>query len=138
RVPNGIAVVDGDRIRDAEARNGAPDVADIALEGELRVMHADYDQAVVLVLFGPRLDVRQRAQTVDARVCPDIEQHDLAAQRLRVERLRVEPLHRALERRNPAFNRQRRRAHGRSRGRLGRQYDRAGVGGGGRGPGTCG
>ena len=39
----------------------------------------------------PGADVRQRAQAVDAGVGPEIDQHDLAAQRLRRQRRRVEP-----------------------------------------------
>ena len=59
------------------------------------------------VLACPGGRVRQRAQAVDARIRPEIDQHDLAAQAGRRQRRRVEPLHRAVERRQRAFDGQR-------------------------------
>ena len=67
-----------DRIGDAEVLDGLADVATSLLEGELRRVHADHHQALILVLLGPGLDVGQRAQAVDAGVGPEVDQHDLA------------------------------------------------------------
>ena len=47
---------------------------------ELRRVHADHHQSLVLVLLGPGADIGQRAQPVDAGVGPEIDEHDLAAQ----------------------------------------------------------
>ena len=52
----------------------------------------------VLVVAIPGIHVRHRAQAVDARVRPEIDDHDLAAQALGRERLAVEPAGRARER----------------------------------------
>ena len=60
------------------------DVAGVALERELGRVHADDDQAVAAVARVPGLEVGQRAQAVDARVGPEVDEHDLAAQRLRL------------------------------------------------------
>ena len=47
-------------------------------------MHADHDQTLVPVLFGPGADIGDRAQAVDAGIGPEIDQHDLALERLAV------------------------------------------------------
>ena len=51
------------------------------------------------VLRGPRADVRQRPQPVDAGVGPEVDEDDASAESLRRQRLGVEPAGRAVERR---------------------------------------
>ena len=104
--PDRIVVVDRDRIVDLEIGDGLAHVVDVLLEGELRRVHADHDQALVLVLLGPGADVGNRAQAVDAGVGPEIDQHDLALEALRRQRRRVQPLDRAGEWRQRALDRQ--------------------------------
>src|SRR6185369_15992292 len=74
----------------ADARSRSPSV-----ESELRRVDPKDDEALAPVLVGPRAQVRQRPLPVDARVRPEIDQHDLAAQLLGGQRLRVEPGDRA-------------------------------------------
>ena len=52
------------------------------IEGELRRMHADHEETLILVFLGPGLDIGDRAQAIDAGVGPEIDQHDLTAQTL--------------------------------------------------------
>ena len=49
-------------------------------------MDADDDQAVAAIARVPRFEVGQRAQAVDARVGPEVDEHDLAAQRREAQR----------------------------------------------------
>ena len=71
-----------------------PDVAGLVLERELWRVHADDDETVPPVRVVPRLHVRQLAEAVDARVRPEVHEHDLSAQarhRQRPTARRVEP-----------------------------------------------
>src|SRR5262249_31612248 len=63
--------------------------------------------APVAVRLRPRPDVGERPQPVDARVRPEIDEHDLPAQILRRERRRVQPAGRPLEAGQVAFRGQR-------------------------------
>ena len=92
RVPGPVVVVERHRVRDSEPAHGAADVARHVLERELGRVHADHDEALVVVRLVPGLHVRQRAQAVDARVRPEVDQHDLAAQLFRRQRLAVDPV----------------------------------------------
>ena len=67
-------------------------------------MDADDDQAVLRVLLGPGADLGERAKPVDAGVGPEVDEHDLPAQGLHRERLRVQPPGRAVEAGQPAFD----------------------------------
>ena len=104
RAPDGERAVDRHRIGHAELLNGVAHVVDVLFERELRRMHADDDQPVILVLVGPRLNVGKRAKAVDARVRPEVDDDDLAAQTFRRERRRVEPRIRAGQRRHLSFD----------------------------------
>ena len=90
-VPGPEVVVLHDRVRDAEPLDRGPHVRRHVLERELRRVHADDHEPLVAVGRVPRLEVRQRAQAVDARVRPEVDQHDLAAQLRERQRLRVDP-----------------------------------------------
>src|SRR5438445_2257740 len=69
------------------------------LECELRRVHPDDYEPVLRIARVPRLQVRQRAQAVDARVRPEVDEYDLAAQPPESQRRRVEPVRDPLERR---------------------------------------
>ena len=58
---------------------------------KLRRVHADDDQSHVFVFRRPAFHVRHRTQGVDTGIRPEVNQHDLAAQRFRCERAGVEP-----------------------------------------------
>ncbi len=73
------------------------DVLGVRFERELRRVDADDDQALILVLLGPRSDVAERPEPVDARVRAEIREHDLPTQLGGGERRRVEPTGRAVE-----------------------------------------
>ncbi len=80
-------------------------------------MYTDHRQTLVLVLLRPRAQIGQRADAVDARIRPEIDQRDLALQLIARHGRRagpgVEPLHGTVERRQSAFHRQSdRKAHG--------------------------
>ena len=95
--PHRVVGVEGDRIVDALVLRGPADVVGVALERELRRVDADNDQALIRVLVVPRADITERAQPVDARIRPEVDEHDLPAQALRGERLGVEPAGRTVE-----------------------------------------
>ena len=96
--PNGVVVVDRDRVVDLHVLHGPANVGDVLFEFELRRMDADHHQSLVLVFLGPGADIRKLAPPVDAGVGPEVDQDDLAAQRLRRQRRRIQPFVRALER----------------------------------------
>src|SRR4030095_7898329 len=68
--PGAVLIVLRHRIMDAQALDGGLDIRALLLEGEFGRVHADHDEALVLVLLVPFGDVRQRAQAVDARISP--------------------------------------------------------------------
>ena len=112
RAPRLVVVVERDGPGDAEVVRRAADVRRHVLERELRRVHADDLEPVCVVGRVPGAQVRQRAQAVDARVRPEVDQHDLAAQR-RERRAavarRVQPVRDAGEVRRRAEHRQRAR-----------------------------
>src|ERR1019366_1229522 len=70
------------------------DVAGVLLEGELRRPDSDDLQAVAVIGGVQTLEERQRANAVDARVGPEVDQHNVSAQpreRQRSAAGRVEP-----------------------------------------------
>ena len=71
-------------------------------------MHSDDDQPLTAVLVCPCPDVRQRAQPIDTRIGPELDDHGLLAQVCRRERRGVQPSGCGIERRHGAFQRQRR------------------------------
>jgi len=80
RVPGAVVVVLDDRVAKAELGDRVFDVRGLPLERELGSVNADDHQAAVAVALPPGLDVGQRANAIDARVGPEVDQHDLAAQ----------------------------------------------------------
>ena len=80
RIPDRIVVVDRDRVGHPHVREGAADVGEVVLEGELGGMHADDDQALIPVLLGPGAEIGEGAQPVDAGVGAEVDEDDMAAQ----------------------------------------------------------
>ena len=104
--PHAVVVVDGDRIRDAELGDLGGDIRAGPLEAELGRVHADDGQTGASVLGIPGAQVRRRAQPVDARVGPEVDQDDPSAQAVRGERFAVQPARGAVERRQATLDRQ--------------------------------
>ena len=90
-IPRAVVVVEGDRVAHPEAFDSGAHVAEIVLEGELGRVHAEDDEPLRSIALVPRLQVRERAEAVDAGVRPEVDQHDLAAQRMEAERPRIDP-----------------------------------------------
>ena len=113
RVPGPEVVVERHRMLDAEVLHGSAHVARLVLEGELRARGRRRRQAIAPVRVVPRLHVRQLAQAVDARVGPEVHEHDLSAKARQGQRAtarRVEPQGHVLEvRRRPVIVQRRRR-----------------------------
>ena len=79
--PGRIGVVDRHRIVDAEAVHGVADVANDPLESEFGGVDAYYLQAGGGVGLVPGLQMRYGSLAVDARISPEVDQHDLAFER---------------------------------------------------------
>ncbi len=79
-------VVECDRIGEPVVADPTIDVLGARPELELGRVHADHDQAAVGVVAVPRLDIGRGADPVDAGVLPEIDQDDLATQRVGRER----------------------------------------------------
>src|SRR5208282_3000169 len=76
--PDRIVIVDRDRIADLQIGHGLLHIVDVLLVGELRSMHADHHKTLVFVFLGPRPDIRDCPQTIDAGIGPEIDENDLA------------------------------------------------------------
>ena len=50
------------------------------LEIEFRRVDADHDQTCLSVFCSPRLQEGQRPQAINAGICPEVDQHNLATQ----------------------------------------------------------
>ena len=61
RAPDGVIVVERDRIADIEIAHGPPDIGGILLECELRRVDADHDESLVFISVRPGADIGQRA-----------------------------------------------------------------------------
>src|SRR6476646_8015681 len=62
-------------------------------------MDTDYDQPLILIFLSPRADIRKLAAPIDARIGPELDQHDFPLQRRVSQWRRIEPGSRAVERR---------------------------------------
>ena len=118
--PDAVVAVDRDGELDAQGAGLRDDVVEVPLETELGGVDADDGQPGVRVFRGPGPDVGQRAQPVDARVGPEVDEDDAPLEPLGRQRLRVEPARRAIERGQvaprPAAGSTRRPGDGRSSG----------------------
>jgi hypothetical protein len=91
RPPDGELVVDDDRVADVQLGHRVAHVVEVVLERELRRVRADHDEPAVAIAVGPRADVRQRPQPVDARVRPEVDGDDVTAQAVGGQRLGIQP-----------------------------------------------
>src|ERR1700731_2299085 len=106
RLPDRVIIVDGDRIVDFQTSDGLTNIADIPLEREFRRVYPDDDKAVIPVFLSPGPDIGQRMQAIDTIERPEIDQHHLAAQRLRRQRRRIQPFDGTGEAWQRAFHRE--------------------------------
>src|SRR5258708_5408877 len=86
RVPDFVVAIDRDRKIEAEALGGVGDPLGILAELELGRMHADDHQPQRTVELVPAPQVGEGANTVDAGVFPEVDQHHFAAQIAQLER----------------------------------------------------
>ena len=96
-LPYPVIAVHYDWIGNAQVFQGCIYIRLLLLEGELGGVHADHDQSRLLIFRRPTLYVRQGSQTIDARISPEIDQHNLSAQGLTAYRGGVEPGNTAIE-----------------------------------------
>jgi hypothetical protein len=104
--PDGVVVVDRDRVGDPQVLDLLADVVEVVLEVELGGVDADDHQPAVLVGLGPGADIGKRPEPVDAGIGPEVDEDDAAAELGGRQRRRVEPPGRAVETRQVTFNRQ--------------------------------
>ena len=76
--PGGQVGVDRDGVGDAQALDAATHIVHLLLEGVLRGVDADHLKAVLGVGLVQLLDAGDRALAVDAGVCEEVDQSDLA------------------------------------------------------------
>ena len=55
-------------------------IVGVLFKRKLRGVNADHDQSAIPVFFGPGADIGKRAQPVDARVGPEIDEDDFSSQ----------------------------------------------------------
>src|SRR5262252_3145149 len=75
--PDRVVAVDHDRVPDAHLLHRTTDVVHVPFEWELGRVDADHDEPF-LVPLRPGAKVWQRAEPVDARIGPEIDEHDFA------------------------------------------------------------
>src|SRR6267143_4813382 len=103
RAPDSVIAVDSDRISHVHLLRCPAHVVDVLLEWELWRVRTDYDESLIAVFVGPGPHIGKRAQPVDTRVGPEIDEHDFPAQAGWRERWGVEPLRRPAQRGNRAL-----------------------------------
>ena len=108
--PHPVVAVERKRVLDSHVLRGPAHVVNFALERELRRMDADDDEPEVAVFRGPRAHKSQRAEPVDAGVCPEIDENDPPTQLRWSERRGIQPAGRAVETREVTLDGQRGRA----------------------------
>jgi hypothetical protein len=75
-----MIAINRDRILDPQVHHGAAHILDIFFKGELRRVHADHDEAAILVFLGPRADIGKCAEPIDAGIGPELDEDDFSAQ----------------------------------------------------------
>jgi hypothetical protein len=91
KAPYRLVVVDRYRIIDLQVFHRSAHVVDVFLEGELGRVCADHDESAIRVSLGPRPDIGERSQPVDAGVGPELDENHLSAQAGRRQGVRIEP-----------------------------------------------
>src|SRR4051794_4401679 len=90
-LPNRHVAVERDRPRDVVTFDCILHVLLDLLEVELGRVDPDHDEAVTRVAIEPRPQLRERPRAVDARVRPEVVEHDLSSQVVLSERTGVDP-----------------------------------------------
>ena len=80
RAPGREVVVESDGVADGQPLDRRAHVAGNALEGELRTVDADDGEPSLAIGGVPCLQMRERAQAVDARIRPEVDENDSPAQ----------------------------------------------------------
>src|SRR5262245_14550586 len=93
--PYSKIIVNRDRIVDLHLFCGSTDIVDVSLERELRRVHADHYQSLILIFLGPGANIGKRAQPIDTCVRPEVDEDDFSTQAGSRQRRRVEPPGRA-------------------------------------------
>jgi hypothetical protein len=101
--PDRVVAVDRYRVCDFQVLNGLRHVRLIFFKGELGCVHANYNQAVILVFLRPRLHIGNGPEAIDARIGPEIDDNDLAFQTLTRAGHGIQPGDRAVETRQRSF-----------------------------------
>src|SRR6184192_348466 len=104
--PNLVVCVDRDWVSDSQCFSLLADVVDVSLKRKFRRMDTDHHQALVAVFLSPGTNVGKRAQPVDARKGPEVDENDFPSKVSRRQRLGIEPPSCAGKRSQLAFNRQ--------------------------------
>jgi hypothetical protein len=93
RSPGVGLVVENDRPLDSFTGDSCLDIFDSLFELELRGVYSENNQAIVGVLGMPFFKERKGSEAVDARVGPEIDEHDFVIGSLisDFERLGIEP-----------------------------------------------
>lgn len=89
-LPDGVIGVGDDRMVDSETLDGQRETVRILFRGELGRVHANGLEPI-RERFVQAMKVRQNVDTVDASGCPEIEQHDFAAQIGEAQRRGTDP-----------------------------------------------
>jgi hypothetical protein len=92
-----VVAVERDGIADSHALHRLAHIVNVAFKRELRSADPDHDQPLILVFLGPGADIGERAESVDAGIGPEVDEHDLPLQLRCAERGRVEPAGRPIE-----------------------------------------
>ena len=95
--PDAIIAVNSDRVSHVHLLRRPAHVVDVFLERELRRVRTDYNQSLVAVFVGQGAHIGKGAEPVDARISPEIDEHDFPAQARWCKRWRVEPLRRTTQ-----------------------------------------
>jgi hypothetical protein len=86
RLPDPVVAVERDGILDGHVLHRLAHIVDVAFKRELRGVDADHDQSLILVPLGPRAEIGERAEPVDAGKGPEVDENDLPLQIRRAER----------------------------------------------------
>src|SRR5437879_4100034 len=101
-LPDRVLVVLYHRVPDPQLLRGVYHALVRLLPEELRAVHADDHESVLLVPFVPAPQLRDHVPAVDSAEGPELDQHDPAAQARRAQRPAVDPaFSRDLRRRRP-------------------------------------
>src|SRR3954463_13217038 len=89
--PDDVIAIHGNRVADLHVANGPSNVVDIFFKRKLRCVDADDYEPLILVFLCPGTDIGKGAAPVDASVGPEVDEDDLAAQRLGCQWRRIKP-----------------------------------------------